>query len=48
MQARCYFCDAELTENGHTFKVGLREERICEECYVKTVNRRKALEETDR
>jgi hypothetical protein len=29
----------------HTFKVGPREEPVCEECYVKTVNRLKAKEE---
>ena len=43
MVAKCYFCDAELAESSHTYRVGLREELICEECYVKMVNRRKAL-----
>ncbi len=45
MQARCYFCDAGLAENSHKYKVGLNEELICEECYVKMVNRRKTLDE---
>ena len=43
MKARCYFCDAEIVGSGHPFKIGLREELVCEECYVKMVNRRKAL-----
>ncbi len=45
MKARCYFCDTELESSGHPFRIGPREEVICEECYVKSVNRRKAREE---
>ncbi len=45
MKPRCYFCDTELESSGHPFKIGLREEVICEECYVKSVNRRKAKEQ---
>ena len=44
MQATCYFCDTELVGIGHVYKVGIREEHICEECHVKMVNRKKALE----
>lgn len=31
----------------HTFKVGPKEEPVCEECYVKTVNRLKAKAEDE-
>ncbi len=31
----------------HTFKVGPREEPVCEECHVKTVNRVKAKVEEE-
>ncbi len=44
MKAKCFFCDTELNVVVHTFKVGPREEPVCEECYVKTVNRKKAKE----
>jgi len=44
MRPRCYFCDTELEGEGHPFKIGLREEPVCEECYVKSVNRRAAKE----
>ncbi|MDA4127979.1 MAG: hypothetical protein OK422_00710 [Thaumarchaeota archaeon] len=49
MKSRCYFCDQELEKSVHTFKFGLKEELVCEECYVKTLNRREALgkEESD-
>ncbi len=42
MKPRCYFCDSEIEGTPHTFKVGPKEELVCEECYVKTLNRRKA------
>ena len=45
MKAKCFFCDAELDVVLHTFKVGPRDEPVCEECHVKTVNRRNAKEE---
>ncbi len=44
MKARCYFCDSEVEGSGHPFKIGTKEETVCEECYVKSVNRRKAKE----
>jgi uncharacterized protein YlaI len=45
MKAKCYFCDRELEVVAHTFKTGLKEEPVCEECYLKTVNRRRARED---
>ena len=45
MRSKCFFCDTELEAALHTFKVGPRDEPVCEECHVKTVNRRKAKEE---
>ena len=45
MKARCYFCDSEIQGSGHPFKIGLKEELVCEECYVKSVNRRRAKDE---
>lgn len=42
MKPKCYFCDIELQVVAHTFKIGSRDEPVCEECYLKTVNRRKA------
>ncbi len=45
MKAKCYFCDAELEVIVHTFKVGPRDEPVCEECHLKTVNRRNAKAE---
>lgn len=45
MKAKCYFCDTELGAVLHTFKVGPREEPVCEECHVKTVNRLNAKSE---
>ena len=45
MKAKCFFCDAELDVVLHTFKVGPRDEPVCEECHVKTVNRRNAKAE---
>jgi hypothetical protein len=45
MRQKCYFCDSELEGSQHTFRIGLKEEPVCEECNVKTLNRRKAVEE---
>ncbi|MDG6901032.1 MAG: hypothetical protein JRM80_03635 [Nitrososphaerota archaeon] len=45
MKQKCYFCDAELEAVVHTFKVGLKEEPVCDSCDVKTVNRRKAAQD---
>ena len=42
MKPKCFFCDTELDVVLHTFKVGPRDEPVCEECHVKTVNRRNA------
>jgi hypothetical protein len=44
LELRCYLCDEELDPNAKPFKVGMKEEKICSECFAKTVNRRKALE----
>jgi len=44
MTPKCYFCDNELTVLGHTFKVGPRDEPVCDECHIKTVNRQRAKE----
>jgi hypothetical protein len=44
VKPRCYFCDTELEVVLHTFKVGPRDEPVCEECYIKTTNRRAAKE----
>lgn len=35
----------ELAVVSHSFKMALREEPVCDECYTKTVNRRKAKEQ---
>jgi hypothetical protein len=45
VKPRCYFCDAELEGEQFTFKIGAREELVCKDCYTKTLNRRKAVEE---
>ena len=45
MKPKCYFCDTELEVVLHVFKVGPRDEPVCEECNMKTVNRRTAKEE---
>lgn len=42
MKANCFFCDTELEVVLHTFRVGPRDEPVCEECHMKTVNRVKA------
>ncbi len=44
MNTKCYFCDSELEVVLHTYRMSTREEPVCEECYMKTVNRRKATE----
>ncbi len=48
MKPTCFFCDSELDAVPHTFKVGSRDEPVCEECHVKTVNRRNAKAEEER
>jgi len=48
MKPKCYFCDTELDIVAHTFRVGPRDEPVCEECHLKTINRQKAKEEEDR
>ena len=48
MRHKCYFCDTELGVVVHTFRVGPRDEPVCEECYLKTINRQKAKAEEDR
>lgn len=45
MKAKCYFCDSELEVVLHTFRVGPRDEPVCEECHMKTVNRVRAKAE---
>ena len=47
MTPKCYLCDAELVTVRYTFKVGPRDEPVCEECHTKTVNRRRAKAEED-
>jgi len=45
LKPKCYFCDTDLGVVLHTFKVGPREEPVCEECFLKTVNRQRAKQE---
>ena len=45
MELRCYLCDEALDRGAKPFKIGMKEELICSECYTKTVNRRKALQD---
>jgi hypothetical protein len=45
LKAKCYFCDRELDVVLNTFKVGPKDEPVCEECHMKTVNRRAAKQE---
>jgi hypothetical protein len=45
VEVKCYLCDEELDKNAKPFKIGMKEELICNECYLKTVNRRKTLDE---
>lgn len=42
MRPKCFFCDMDLEVVLHTFRVGPKEEPVCEECHRKTVNRTKA------
>jgi len=42
LKPKCYFCDIELQVVVHSFKVGPKDEPVCEECHSKTENRRKA------
>jgi hypothetical protein len=44
MKPKCFFCDTELEVVVHSFRVGPRDEPVCEECHVKTVNRKSAKE----
>jgi hypothetical protein len=37
MKPKCYFCDTELDVVLHTFRVGPKDEPVCEECYLKTI-----------
>jgi hypothetical protein len=48
LKAKCFFCDTELEVVVHTFRVGPRDEPVCEECHLKTVNRRNAKAEEAR
>ena len=48
MRSKCFFCDSELEVVQYTFRVGPRDEPVCEECHVKTVNRRNAKVEEER
>jgi len=43
LELRCYLCDEPLDKNAKPFKVGMKEELVCTECFTKTVNRRQAL-----
>jgi len=42
MKPKCYFCDTELEVVAYTFRVGPKDEPVCEECNLKTVNRQQA------
>ena len=42
MKAKCFFCDTELGVVEYKFRVGTKEEPVCAECNLKTLNRRKA------
>ncbi len=46
MKPKCYFCDTELEVVVHTFKFGLKEEPVCDACNIKTINRRKASQQS--
>jgi hypothetical protein len=48
MRPKCYFCDTELQVVVHTFRVGPKDEPVCEECHLKTVNRRNAKADEER
>jgi len=44
LELKCYLCDAELKSDAKPFKIGMKEEFICASCFIKTVNRRAALD----
>jgi hypothetical protein len=44
VEVRCYLCDQELDKDAKPFRIGIKEELVCNECYQKTVNRRKTLD----
>jgi hypothetical protein len=48
LKAKCFFCDTELEAVVHTFRVGPRDEPVCEECHTKTVNRKNAKAEEEK
>jgi hypothetical protein len=48
LKPKCYFCDTELEMVVHSFRVGPRDEPVCDECHLKTVNRRNAEAGEDR
>jgi transposase-like protein len=48
MKPKCYFCDSELNVVVYTFRVGPRDEPVCEECHLKTMNRQKAKAEEEK
>ncbi len=48
MKPKCFFCDTELEVVLHTFKVGPRDEPVCEECHTKTINRQNAKAEEEK
>ena len=48
MKSKCFFCDTELEVVQYTFRVGPRDEPVCEDCHVKTVNRRNAKAEENK
>jgi hypothetical protein len=47
VKSKCYFCDSELIVVSHTFKIALKEEPVCEECFLKTVNRTRAKQQDE-
>ena len=44
----CFFCDTELDAVIHTCRGGPRDEPVCDECHVKTVNRQNAKREEEK
>jgi hypothetical protein len=47
LELRCYLCDEVLDSGAKPFKIGTKEELVCGECFMKTVNRRQALKGQD-
>lgn len=45
MKTNCYLCDSEIEKVEHSIKFGPRDEPVCEECFIKTVNRQRARRE---